>query len=78
MTMGNNKYESMRQMMRAATKRARAVRAMVMAMRVVGGKEGKGSKGNGVSDEGGMWRATKRAMATVARAMAMRVVGEHH
>ncbi len=65
-------------MMRAVAKRARVVRAMVTAMRMVGGKEGKGSKGNGISDEGGVWRATKRAMATVARAMVTRVVGEHH
>ncbi len=65
-------------MTRTATKRARAVRAMVTVMRVVGGKEGKGSKGNGISDEGGVWVATKRAMATATRAMAMRVAGECH
>jgi hypothetical protein len=46
--------ERMRSMMRAATKRARAVRAMVMVMRVVGGEEGEGSKGNGISGEGGV------------------------
>ncbi len=33
---------SVRQMMMAATKRARVARAMVMAMRVVGDKEGEG------------------------------------
>ncbi len=41
-------------MMRAATKRVRAARAMVTVMRVVGNKEGKGGKGNGVGDKGGM------------------------
>jgi hypothetical protein len=65
-------------MMRAATKRARAVRAMVTVMRVVGGKAGKGSKGNGISDVGGVWHATKRAMAMAARAMATMVPGESH
>jgi hypothetical protein len=39
-------------MMREAMKRARVARAMVTAMRVVGNKEGKGSKGH--SKEGGM------------------------
>ncbi len=39
-------------MMRAATKRARASRTM--AMRVVGNKEGKGGKGHGIGDEGGV------------------------
>ncbi len=34
----------MRQMMMAATKRVRVARAMVMAMRVVCSKEGKGDK----------------------------------
>jgi hypothetical protein len=48
----NNK--SVRQMMRAAMKRARATRAMVTAMRVVGNKEGRVSKGHGISNEGGM------------------------
>ncbi len=51
---------------------------MVMVMRVVGGKEGRGSKGNGVSDEGGVWHAMKRAMAMVARVMPTRVAGECH
>jgi hypothetical protein len=46
--------ESMRRMMRAATKKARAVTAMVAVMRVVGSKEGKGGKGNGVGDKSGM------------------------
>jgi hypothetical protein len=41
-------------MMRAATKRARVARAMVMAMRVPGDKEGKGGKGHGLSNEGGV------------------------
>ncbi len=49
-----NGTKSMRQMMRAATERARAARVMVRMMRVVGNKEGKGSKGNGVGDEGGV------------------------
>jgi hypothetical protein len=35
--------ESVQQMMRAATKRARVARAMAMVMRVVGNKEGKGN-----------------------------------
>ncbi len=39
----------------AATKRARVERAMVMAMRVVGNKEGKGdNKKDGVGNEGGV------------------------
>ncbi len=42
-------------MMMAAMKRARMERAMVMAMRVVGNKEGEGDdKKNGVGNEGGM------------------------
>ncbi len=41
-------------MMRAATKRAWASREMMMAMRVVGNKEGKGSKGHYISNKGGM------------------------
>ncbi len=41
----------------AATKRARVERAMVMAMMVVGNKEGEGNdKKDGVGDEGGMQR----------------------
>ena len=44
----------MRHMMRAATKRVRAARAMVTAIRVVGKEEGKGSKGHGVGNKGGM------------------------
>jgi hypothetical protein len=62
----------------SSNKRVRVVRAMVMVMRVVGGKEGRGSKGNGVSDEGGVWHAMKRAMAMVARVMPTRVAGECH
>ncbi len=50
--MTNNKSEW--QMIRAATKRARAARAVVMATRVAGKKEGKGSKGHGVKDKGGV------------------------
>ncbi len=39
----------------AAMKRARVERAMVMAMRVVGNKEGKGSnEKDGVGNKGGM------------------------
>ncbi len=34
--------------------RARAARARVMAMRVPGNKEGKGGKGHGIGDEGGV------------------------
>jgi hypothetical protein len=42
-------------MMMAATKRARVERAMVMAMRVVGNKEGEGDdKKDGIGDEGGV------------------------
>ncbi len=48
--MTNNK--SMHQMMRATTKRARAARAMVTAMRVQGNKEDKGGKGHGISNKG--------------------------
>jgi hypothetical protein len=59
-------------MMRATTKRASATRAMVMAMRVPGDKEGKGDKGHGIVDKG----ATKRTMATEARAMVTRVADE--
>jgi hypothetical protein len=41
-------------MTRATTKRERAAREMVMAMRVLGNKEGKGGKGDGDGDEGGV------------------------
>ncbi len=41
-------------MMRAATKRVRAAREMVMTMRVPGNKEGKDGKGHGVSNKGGV------------------------
>jgi hypothetical protein len=45
----NNK--SVQRMMMAATKRARVERAMVMAMRVVGSKEGEGNnKKDGVGN----------------------------
>jgi hypothetical protein len=40
--------------MRAATKRARAARVMVTAIRVAGDKKGKGGKGHGVRDKGGV------------------------
>ncbi len=38
----------------AATKRERVARAMVMAMRVEGNKEGKGGMGHGVGNKGGV------------------------
>jgi hypothetical protein len=44
--------KSMQQMMKAATKRARAARALVMAMRVVGDKEGNGNSSKKDGDEG--------------------------
>ena len=55
----NNK--SMQWMMMAATKRARMVRAMVTAMRVLVDKEGKGSTGHVIGNKGdvqqrGQWR----------------------
>jgi hypothetical protein len=46
-------------MMKAATKRVRASRALVMVMRVVGNKEGKGGKGHGIGEEGDMQRRGK-------------------
>ncbi len=46
--------ESLRQMMRVTTKRARVARAMVMAMRVPGNMEDKGGKGHSVGNECGM------------------------
>jgi hypothetical protein len=53
--------KSMQRMMRAMTKRERAARAMVMAMRVLGNKEGEGGKGHGVGNKGnvhqkGQWQ----------------------
>jgi hypothetical protein len=48
----NNK--SMRRMMTAPTKRARVARAMVMAIKVAGDKEGKGGMGDGISNKGGV------------------------
>jgi hypothetical protein len=49
--------ESVRRMTMAATKRARADRAMVMEMRVVGDKEGEGDdEKDDVGDEGGVRR----------------------
>ncbi len=41
-------------MMTAATKMARVAREMVMAMRVAGNKEGKGSTSHGISNKGGV------------------------
>ncbi len=40
--------------MRAVTKRVRAARAMVMAMRVACNKEGNGGKGNDDGNKGGV------------------------
>jgi hypothetical protein len=55
--------ESMRQMMMAATKMAIVERAMGMAMRVAGNKEGKGdNKKDGIGDEGGVRRRATIAM----------------
>ncbi len=50
--MTNNK--SMQWMMMAATKRGRVARGMVMAMRVAGKEEGKGSTGHGTGNKGGV------------------------
>jgi hypothetical protein len=86
---GTTNNKSVRQMMRAAMKRARVPRAMTMVMRMTGDKEGKGDgnkgggrqrgrrwQGNGDGNKGG-GQATatvrKRAMATV---MVTRVAGE--
>jgi hypothetical protein len=46
--------KGMRQMVMAATKRARMARAMVTAMRVPVNEEGKGGMGHGVGNEGGV------------------------
>ncbi len=46
--------ESVRAMMRATTKIARAARAMVTTKRVPGNREGKGGKDHGNGDEGGV------------------------
>jgi hypothetical protein len=43
-------------MMMAAMKSARVESAMVMVMRVVGNKEGKGGMGHGGSNKGGVQR----------------------
>ncbi len=48
--------ESVRAMMRATTKIARAARAMMTTKRVPGNKEGEGGKGHGIGNEGGMQR----------------------
>ncbi len=52
MTVTND--ESLRTMMRATMKIARAARAMVTTKRVPGNREGKGGKGHGIGDEGGV------------------------
>jgi hypothetical protein len=41
-------------MVMAVMKRARVVRAMVMAMRMAGNKEDEGSTGHSIGDEGGV------------------------
>ncbi len=46
--------ESVWRMVMAATKRARVVRAMVMAMRVPVNEEGKGGTGHGIGNKGGV------------------------
>ncbi len=46
--------ESVHAMMRATTNMARVARAMVTTKRVPGNKEGKGGKGHGVGNKGGM------------------------
>ncbi len=46
--------KSVWRMVMAVTKRVRMARAMVTAMRVPVDKEGKGSTGHGVGNEGGM------------------------
>jgi hypothetical protein len=51
--------ESMCEMMRAMTKMVRVARAMVTMKRVLGNKEGKGGKGHGISNEGGMQQRGK-------------------
>ncbi len=48
---------------------ARAVRAKVMAMGVVGNKEGNSKSGKG-GGNGNRWQATKRVNARVARTIA--------
>jgi hypothetical protein len=76
--------QSMQRMMMAATKRARVERAMVMAMRVAGDKEGEGdNKKDGIGNEGGVQQRGRdgcksnsneddgRAMATRRMGMAM-------
>ncbi len=46
--------KSVQRMVMAVTKRARMARAMVTAMRVPVDKDGEGSTGHGVGDEGGV------------------------
>ncbi len=48
--------ESVSAMMRATAKIARAARVMVTMKRVPGNREGKGGKGHGVGNEGGVQR----------------------
>ncbi len=50
--MTNN--ESVRRMMTAATKRVRVTRAMILATRVAGNKEGEGNTGHCVGNKGGV------------------------
>ncbi len=47
-------HKCMHAMMRATTKMARAARAMMTTIRVPVNKEGKGGKGHGVGNKGGM------------------------
>ncbi len=54
MTAGDDKQQEHGTMMRAMTKMTRAARAMVTTMRVPGNKEGKGGKGHGVGNKGGV------------------------
>jgi hypothetical protein len=77
---GATNDKSMRRMMRASMKRARAARAMTMVMRMVSDKEGKGDgyKGGGQQRERGQQgngngnKSGRRALVTVRkRAMAM-------
>jgi hypothetical protein len=61
--------KSVRQMMKAATKRARAARAMASAMRVACNKEGKGGGGKSNGNEGGEQATVTRAMEMVTGMM---------
>ncbi len=61
--------------MRAMTKMARAARAKVTTKRVPSNKEGKGGKGHGIGNKGGV-QQRGAMMATEAREMATRVAGK--